>query len=156
MKPLTADDISPLWEAVKFLNPWPPCGHFPEHALAFANAVLAKFGGGISEAETRERERAAWDAGASFDCHHGTLHVCDDVRSERDRRYPSLTPAPRTVTLAKEGREVRRRDGRLEYRFLDPKYVDEIGRWHTLEMGFAPGHSWTPEGLEAVAALLRE
>ncbi len=86
--------------------------------LSFSNRVLARFGermcershstGSVTEAEARERERGAFGTGAAWGSlnvggtHLVTIH--DDWNAaqnrERDARYPSLTPTPRTVTLS--------------------------------------------------------
>ncbi len=100
MKPLTEQDICPLWDENRPPHFWCDWTHFTgtnkKHTLQFVNAVLAKFGG-LSEGEVRERERAAWNNLASYAVCVSDKAECD---LRRDRLYPSVPPQPRTVTLS--------------------------------------------------------
>lgn len=68
MKPLTESDIAPLWNA-EIGQSTAAALHLAftlEPQARFANAILSKFGGGLSEGEVRERERRAWNCAVEF------------------------------------------------------------------------------------------
>lgn len=151
MKPLTEQDIAPLWDEVaspEFVAPFMKLiGSSRVIVVRLANMILAKFGG-LSEGEVREKERRAWNqCRVSFHASHvpqlGMSCDTTELHKAKEFFYPSLTPQPRTVTLS---------DGVTWEREKDGSWIGrgKVNRVYTMP------HCVTPDDFEQCAKLLRE
>ena len=162
MKPLTEQDIAPLWDEVRRRDnpsnyvPLDSCtAGFRATVRSFAYAIRAKFGHchaspGVSESEARERERAAFKAGFEIGAENCKKYYAAWI----DEKYPSLTPQPPYIVG-----EVLLSDGSTHRLYRNGTWQGErpepmIGGGQLCSFG--PPQCVTAEDFEQCAKLLRE